>query len=187
MSSRTRIVLAAIVLAACGKPAEAESPDAEATSEEPTPASGTTEAGSAEDDEPRVLKPGGLKSTDGVPVASQGGDDVQTVLQLAVDDPELDPYLKLGEPGRFPLKISGSSVPAGVQLVKATKPVEVVAGPAKKTDPVLVITNLEIEGSNASVSYRYDVEGIRGSATLKKGSHGWELVKSRIVEHFKAQ
>jgi len=116
-----------------------------------------------------------------------GSDDTQAVLQLTIDDAELDPYLKLGEPGRFPLKISGSSVPSGVQLTKSTKPVEVVAAPAKKDDPVLVITNLEINGANATVTYRYDVEGIRGTAYLKKGSSGWELSRSRIVEHYKAQ
>jgi hypothetical protein len=114
--------------------------------------------------------------------ASQG-DDVHAVLQLTIEDSELDPYLKLGEPGRFPLKVAGSAVPQGIALVKATKPVVLTSPPTEKKDPVLVITEIDIKGSSATVSYRYDVEHIRGTAYLKKTPHGWELSNSRIVEH----
>jgi len=124
---------------------------------------------------------GDAKRSDAAP--SNQGDDVHAVLQLTVDDPELDQYLKLGEPGRFPLKIAGSAVPPNIALVKATKPVVVSQPPASKKDAVLVITDIEIKGSDATVSYRYDVEGIRGTAYLKKSPHGWELTRSRIVEH----
>lgn len=111
------------------------------------------------------------------------GDDLHAVLQLTVEDAELDQYLKLGEPGRFPLKIAGSSVPPNVELMKATKPVVVSAPPASKKDAVLVFTDIDIKGNDATVSYRYDIEGIRGTAYLKKTPHGWELTRSRIVEH----
>ena len=111
------------------------------------------------------------------------GDDVKAVLQLTVEDAELDQYLKLGEPGRFPLKISGSAVPPNIELMKATKPVVVSGPPSSKKDAVLVVTDLDIKGSDATVSYRYDIEGIRGTAYLKKTPHGWELTRSRIVEH----
>ncbi len=124
---------------------------------------------------------GDAKRTDAAP-ASQS-DDVHAVLQLTVDDAELDQYLKLGEPGRFPLKIAGSAVPPNVELVKATKPVIVGPAPSSKKDAVLVITAIDIKGKDATVSYRYDVEGIRGTAYLKKTPHGWELSQSRIVEH----
>jgi hypothetical protein len=36
------------------------------------------------------------------------------------------------------------------------------------------------------VSYRYDVEGIKGTTTLDKGPRGWEILRSRIVEHYRA-
>jgi hypothetical protein len=124
---------------------------------------------------------GDAKRSESAPSAQ--GDDVHAVLQLTVDDTELDQYLKLGEPGRFPLKIAGSSVPQNIELVKATKPVVVSQPPASKKDAVLVITDIDIKGSDATVSYRYDVEGIRGTAYLKKSPHGWELTRSRIVEH----
>jgi hypothetical protein len=124
---------------------------------------------------------GDAKRSDAAP-ASQG-DDVHAVLQLAVDDAELDPYLKLGEPGRFPLKIAGSAVPQNIELIKATKPVVVTTPPSSKKDAVLVVTEIDIKGNDATVSYRYDIEGIRGTAYLKKTPHGWELTRSRIVEH----
>jgi len=124
---------------------------------------------------------GDAKRDDAAP--AKQGDDVQAVLQLTVDDGELDQYLKLGEPGRFPLKIAGSAVPQNVELVKATKPVVVTTAPSDKKQAVLVITGIDIQGNDASVSYRYDVEGIRGTAYLKKTPHGWELTRSRIVEH----
>jgi hypothetical protein len=124
---------------------------------------------------------GDAKRSDDAP--PNQGDDVHAVLQLTVDDTELDQYLKLGEPGRFPLKIAGSAVPQGIELVKATKPVVVTSPPSSKKDPVLVVTEIDIKGTDATVSYRYDVEGIHGTAYLKKTPHGWELTRSRIVEH----
>jgi hypothetical protein len=129
-----------------------------------------------------IREAAGDAKTDAPKTPSQG-DDVQAVLQLTVEDSELDQYLKLGEPGRFPLKLAGSAVPQSVQLVKATKPVVITAPPSDKKEAVLVVTGLEIKGSDATVTYRYDVEGIRGTAYLTKTPHGWELKRSRIVEH----
>jgi hypothetical protein len=124
---------------------------------------------------------GDAKRSDAAP--PNQGDDVHAVLQLTVDDTELDQYLKLGEPGRFPLKIAGSAVPQNIELIKATKPVVVTQPPTSKKDAVLVVTDIDIKGTDATVSYRYDIEGIRGTAYLKKTTHGWELTRSRIVEH----
>jgi hypothetical protein len=162
-----------------------------------TPASESSENGASSDDDrtgevpetPEAPKPvnnvreraGDAKRSDDAP--PNQGDDVHAVLQLTVDDTELDQYLKLGEPGRFPLKIAGSAVPQNIELIKATKPVVIAQPPSSKKDAVLVITDIEIKGSDATVSYRYDIEGIRGTAYLKKTPHGWELTRSRIVEH----
>ena len=74
-------------------------------------------------------------------------------------------------------------MPQNVELMKATKPVVVTTPPSSKKDAVLVFTDIDIKGNDATVSYRYDVEGIRGTAYLKKTPHGWELTRSRIVEH----
>jgi hypothetical protein len=187
MSRITLPIVAIALFSACGKPpAEAESPADESAEQA---SSGEGEAKAAEGDADDNVREAGTLKSDSMAAAQPTGpaDDTLAVLQLTIDDPELDPYLKLGEPGRFPLKISGSSVPSGAALTKSAKPVEVVAAPAKKTDPVLVITGVEISGSTATVSYRYDIEGLRGTAYLKKGQRGWELSRSRIVEHYKSQ
>jgi hypothetical protein len=109
-----------------------------------------------------------------------GGDDVRLVLQLVIDDEALDPYLKLGEPGRFPLKIAGNNVPDG--LLKATKPVEVVTDADTAKKAVLVFDEISVSGSEASVRYHYDVENIKGSARLKKRDGRWELTNSRVTQ-----
>ena len=100
-----------------------------------------------------------------------------------INDPELDQYLHLGEPGRFPLQLSGERLPSGLKLVKSTEPVKIVDAPKSKKDAVLVITEIDVQGDKASVRYRYDIEGIRGNVSLSKKAHGWELKNSRLVEH----
>jgi hypothetical protein len=109
--------------------------------------------------------------------------DISAILQLVVDDPELDSHLNLGTPGRFPLQVAGEGLPSGLKLVKSTEPVKVVEPPKSKKDPVLMFTEISVQGSKATVRYRYDVEGIRGTVTLAKSPHGWELKNSRLVEH----
>jgi hypothetical protein len=180
------LVALALMLGACATASNAhQKSPADETPPEPT--SSRADIG----DEPSKPAPssksnvresaGDAKRDDAAPPSQ--GDDVHAVLQLAVDDSELDQYLKLGEPGRFPLKIAGSAVPQNIQLTKATKPVVVTTPPSSKKEAVLVITEIDIKGTDASVSYRYDVEGIRGTAYLKKTPHGWELTRSRVVEH----
>jgi hypothetical protein len=110
-------------------------------------------------------------------------EDINAILQLVVDDPELDSHLNLGTPGRFPLQIAGERLPANLKLVKSSEPVKVVEAPKSKKDAVLVFTEIDVQGSKATVRYRYDVEGIRATVTLAKSPHGWELKNSRLVEH----
>jgi hypothetical protein len=111
-------------------------------------------------------------------------EDIRGVLQAVIDDEALEPYLKLQLPNRFPLRISGPNLPKDLQLVKSTKPVVIVNGvnPDPKK-PVLVFTEIEIKGTDATVSYRYDVEGVRGAATLNKPYGRWSLKQSRVAEH----
>ena len=78
--------------------------------------------------------------------------------------------------------MSGKDLPTG--LTKTSKPVEYVDSPGPKA-PVLVITEVDIGSSKATVKYRYDAEGIGGTTTLTKGERGWEVLRSRIVEHFR--
>lgn len=172
----------------CGGPAApAASPEtgAEGGDKEPA-AAGTTEAPEAAAD---ATSKGDSAAASG---ATATDEDVVAVLQLVVDDPELDQYLHLGEPGRFPLQISGQGLPSGLKLIKATEPVKVVDGPKSKKDAVLTFTEIDVKSDRATVRYRYDIESIRGTVTLQKAgsqkgpgatSAHWELKNSRIVEH----
>lgn len=162
----------------CGGSSEpAASPESPAAGNEPATASADADADGAE----AAAEGAGEK-----PAASTGpasDDDINAILQLVVDDPELDRHLNLGEPGRFPLQISGDNLPGSLKVVKATEPVKVVGRPQSKKDAVLVLTEIDVKGDKATVRYRYDVEGIRGTVTLSKSAHGWELKNSRLVEH----
>ena len=169
-----------ILLAACGGPSEpAASPEAPAESGDAAPPAAEGEGDGA--------KPEGASEGDKPAAASSGApasdDDVNAILQLVVDDPELDKHLHLEEPGRFPLQVSGDKLPGSLKLVKATKPVSVVVAPKSKKDAVLVFTEIDVQGDKATVRYRYDIEGVRATVTLAKTPHGWELKNSRLVEH----
>jgi len=177
---RTRVAawlpLTALALA-CGGPATpAASPEAPADAADDAKAPAADGEAPAEESD----APAGEKPAAGAPASEQ---DVAVILQLVVDDPELDRYLHLGEPGRFPLQLAGERLPSGLKLIKATEPVKIVDGPKSKKDAVLVVTEIDVQGERATVRYRYDIESIRGNVTLAKTPHGWELKNSRLVEH----
>lgn len=166
-----------VCVSACGGPPEpAANPEA-APVVDPLAAEGADSNGV--DDAAAAQAPASPSSS----AAPASDDDVNAILQLVIDDPELDTHLHLGQAGRFPLKLSGERLPANLKLVKATEPVKVVGPPASKQDAVLVVSEIDVQGDKATVRYRYDVEGIRGTVTLAKTSHGWELRNSRLVEH----
>jgi len=178
---RTRLAawlpLIGLVLA-CGAPAApAASPavPAEGPGDAPAPTPDDAKAPGEKAETPASDKPAAS--------APASDADVTAILQLVVDDPELDRYLHLGEPGRFPLQLAGERLPSGLKLIKATEAVKVVDGPKSKKDAVLVVTELDVQGDRATVRYRYDIASIRGNVTLAKSAHGWELKNSRLVEH----
>src|SRR5262245_60640178 len=104
------VVLSAV---ACGGPA------APAASAEAPPESGdaapAVEGEAADAPAKGDNAPASDKPASGAPASDE---DVTKILQLVVDDPELDHYLHLGEPGRFPLQIAGDKLPSGVKLIK---------------------------------------------------------------------
>ena len=98
-----------------------------------------------------------------------------------LDDPELDRHMQAGKPGRTPVQLSGPDLPSDLKLMKGGYPVKIVDAPKSNKDPVLVINRLEFDGNIATIAYRYDVEKIRGTTRIKRGSAGWELMSSRIM------
>ena len=159
---------------ACGgsaSPAESAADETEASDESAAePAAGESAAPAADGASASAAK-------DDSPATAE---DLKTVLQLVLDDETLDPFLHLDQPGRFPLAISGPNLPEG--LSKSSKPVKVVGQPGSKKEAVLVFTEIDVKGKHATVRFRYDVEGIQGSAVLDKREHGWELTRSKVIE-----
>jgi hypothetical protein len=161
-------------LVGCGggatpEPATASEPPAE-----------TETAKSEGDDSPS--KPAPEKAEPEGEASPQSGASLNDILQRVIEDEELDKVLHLEKPGRFPFKVAGKDLPSGLSLTKGTKPVSVVSEPSSKKEPVLVFTSIEISGKDAVVAYRWDIEGIKGTARLTKGPQGWELTSSRLVE-----
>jgi hypothetical protein len=118
------------------------------------------------------------------PAGPASADDLREILQAVIDDDALMPYLHLEQRNRFPLHVSGHGVTKDLQLTKMTKPVVVEdEGSHDSKKPVLVFTEIEIKGAEATVRYRYDVEGVRGTATLNKPYGHWVVKQSHVAEH----
>ncbi|MBM4362257.1 MAG: hypothetical protein FJ104_06225, partial [Deltaproteobacteria bacterium] len=114
---------------------------------------------------------------------SHGSEEERSlVLGVVFADPELLRVIRLGEPGRLPLPVRGELVPEGV--LAGGVPIRRVTD-AGGTGPVLEVREIEIGPQRATVSFRFDAEGIKGTTTLSKGERGWEIHRSRIVEHFR--
>lgn len=169
-----RYLVACSFLLACASGAPAKSPEAHPETEPPS-------AEKTPEGEERAGADLAQRPKDAAP-SPASNEDARAVLQLVLDDEALAPYLHLDRPDRFPLRVGGSALPAGIELTKATKPVVVVAAPEAEKKPTIVFTEVRLDGDDASVRYRYDVEGVRGSATLKRREGRWVLVRSRVSE-----
>jgi len=177
--SRCSLLLYACLVAACGGAPAKSAADADAEAEAEADAdTDTTAASDGASESPEGPAPARAEPDSAATPASK--EDVQAVLQLVIDDEELTPYLHLERSDRFPIRIAGE-LPPDLALTKATQPVQVVDAAEAKGKPVIVFTEISVAGENASVRYRYDVEGVRGSATLSKRDGRWVLARSRVT------
>jgi hypothetical protein len=175
-----RWALVLIWASACGaspppEPEVAESPDAPEPSEPAESASDTpAETGEAEAEPPPEAESGAS--------ATLGPDDLEDVIRQVLEDPGLDGYLHLDQPGRLPIKLSGPGLPAKLPIIKGGYEVKVVDGPANPKDPVLVFTKIEKDGESVRLRYRYDIEGLSGSAVVFRKDGAWRLGANRVIE-----
>jgi hypothetical protein len=165
------LVLGGFLLVSCGgSAAPAEEPVSE-----PPPYAGTESPPQSEEGA-NDSQPAQESSAE-----SASPEDFQAALQVVIQDEALLRELKLEEPGRFPLKISGGALPTRLELVVQTKAVEVVPAPEDpKKEPVLVFTEIELSAAEGMFKYRYEIEGVRGTSYVFKGPAGWELKSSRV-------
>jgi len=177
-----RFFLGFVLLVACGSSKPAESADDAAAEPQAGYDESEMEADMAGGDPASGDSAASDKPASG-PVAATD-EDLKTILQLVLDDEALQPYLHLEEPERMPLKVHGDMLPTGLELTMARKPVQYVDATVAqdKKKAVLVFTEIVVQGDRANVSYRYDIEKVRGSATVVKSDGSWTLQKSRISE-----
>jgi hypothetical protein len=109
-------------------------------------------------------------------------EDLRDVVEQVLQDPGLDHHLHLEVRGRLPLKISGPGLPAKLAVTKGSYHVKVVDGPKNAKDPVEVFTKIERDGDAVRLRYRFDVEGISGSAVVFLKDGAWTLGSNRVIE-----
>lgn len=108
--------------------------------------------------------------------------DYRDIMQQVLSDPALDQFFHLNKPGRLPLKVSGPGLPKKLAVVKGSYDIQIVDGPKNKKDAVLVFTKIERDGNSVKLRYEYDVEGVRGSATVYDKGGTWRLGANRLYE-----
>lgn len=168
--------------ACAGMNHEPESPE-EWPQEQPSaaaaPSTAEASAPAADSDVEAEAEPAAASEKNSEPATQQ---DLEQALQVVIGDDALLSELKLEEPGRFPLKIAGDAVPAGLKLSARTEAVEVVSPGAQEGEqPVLVFTDIDLNAKQGTFKYRYEAEGVRGTTHVFKNSAGvWELKSSRV-------
>jgi len=154
-------------------PAESEATDTG------DPAAATTEEGASGEGSSSSDDTGG--SAESV-VGTLEGEELESVLQSVLSDPELVDNLHVNKPGRAPLKVAGPNLPAKMKVVVGSHDIKVVDEPTSKKDAVLVFTKIERTGDQVRLRYRFDVEGITGSATVFRKNGRWTLAANRVIE-----
>lgn len=176
MMKRTRYLWLAVLAVACGGSTQ----PADAPSEEPRPAG--EELGESEPtDEADEEETAGADRASGADEQELDDEELGKVLQVAINDEEITPRLRLGEPGRFPMKMSGEALPSGVELVKLNEPV-VIVDAAEEGQAVFEVTDIETSRERVVVRFVYAAEGIKGAITLEKAPSGWVVARTRVVE-----
>jgi len=115
-------------------------------------------------------------------VTTLEGEELASVLQSVLSDPQLLEGLHLNKPGRAPLKVFGPNLPTKLKVIVGSHEVKVVAEPKSKNDAVFVFTKIERSGDQVRLHYRFEIEGLEGRATVVNKSGKWELSANRVVE-----
>jgi hypothetical protein len=108
----------------------------------------------------------------------------RVVLKLVVDHPVLAPYLHPEASGRVPLAVSDHMLASGVTPSKFGRPIQIVPDRETGTRPHLRFIDYKENGSRATATIEYKVEGIQVTFTLETTSPGWwTVVDTRLVQN----
>jgi len=107
--------------------------------------------------------------------------DVAKIAQLVLDLNTLQKYYHPELPGRKPLRMLKSGpMQNEPRLVMFGQPVEYV--PVGSPTPHFEFTRIDVTGDGAVVEFSYPVEGLRGTANLRKAGGSWQIEKSSVRE-----
>jgi hypothetical protein len=121
----------------------------------------------------RVEKEGKVKAS---------ADERTQVAQRVIDLEALQPYFHADDaPDRKPLRVlKNAQMEDSPPLMKFGEPVQFVSEAGDK--PCFEFTTVKIDGDMATVAFRYPVEGIAGSATLRKVGSSWRVESHSLKE-----
>lgn len=107
----------------------------------------------------------------------------RAVLKLIIGHPALSKYLHPEIEGRVPLVVSDHLLESGVTPSKFGKPVRILSDREAGTLPHLRFTSFEVEGTRATASLEYKVEGVEAVFTLETSPSGWwKVVDAKVAE-----
>jgi hypothetical protein len=167
------------MLMACGCGGGAATGNGPTTATDESASSARDEARPTADDEdtPEVGDEAEIESA----TSTLEGEELASVLQSVLSDPELIDNLHLKKPGRSPLKVAGPDLPPKLGVVVGAHEVKVVDEPTSGKAAVLIFNKIERTGDQVRVHYRFDVEGLQGRASLNLKGGRWELASNRVV------
>ena len=116
---------------------------------------------------------------------AQTDEDKRQILQQCIDLPALQNYYHPEKPGRSPLIIESNEKTPVVRISKFGQSVQFLSEDeisAAGKEAYLDFSRFEITGENATVVFRYRVEGIMMTVLLKKSGGQWVVTESKLME-----
>jgi hypothetical protein len=121
----------------------------------------------------------------GISIA-QTDEDKRSVMQQCLDLAQLQDYFHTAEhPERIPVIVKNNGKVPVVKLTKFGQDVQFMTddeltGASKVA--FIEFTRFEMGADNATIMYRYNVEGIMMTVLLKKVRGAWTITDSKLVE-----
>ncbi len=106
--------------------------------------------------------------------------DFNAIVQLILDEPKLEPYLKQRKPLHL---VENKFTKTATKLTKFGEPVVVMeAFKMPKDSPVLDIPEATFEKDSARVHFVYEAEKLKGDVSLRKEPAGWQIQTFDLVQ-----
>lgn len=111
-------------------------------------------------------------------------EELRQIYQAVLDLEALQKYFHAADaPDRKPLLLLSNATTEGrPELTKFGMPVQYVSKQEAANRPYVELTKSTIGDAEATVEFRYPVEGIRGNVTLKKHNQKWDVVDYALRE-----